>query len=143
MEDCGPNFSRLGRLVDFDRRQLAVLLARGRVIIGLSALVAPGLVIRAFMGESTTTTRALTRMLGARDVALGVGAITTLKEHTMDAEWVGMGAVSDAVDGAVSLLTPGLPLRTRFVSLVGGGAAAVGIVAARALADERPKAATD
>ena len=82
-------------------------------------------------------TRALLRLVGIRDVVLGVGAITTLKEHTMDAEWVGMGAVADAVDGVVALVTPGLILRGRLVALVGGAAAAQGIYVARALADER------
>ena len=81
--------------------------------------------------------RAVIRIVGIRDVVLGVGAITTLKEHTMDAEWVGMGAVADAVDGVVALVTPGLALRARLVALVGGGSAAAGLLAARALADER------
>jgi hypothetical protein len=57
----------------------------------------------------------------------------------MDAEWVGMGAVADAVDGVVSLATPGLTPQARLVSLVGGGAAAVGLLASRRLADERAK----
>ena len=48
-----------------------------------------------------------------------------------------MGAVADAVDGVVSLVTPGLAPRARLVSLVGGGAAAVGLLASRALADAR------
>ena len=61
------------------------------------------------------TAQALLRLVGVRDLVLGIGAITTLKEQTMDAEWVGMGAAADAVDGLVSLVTPGLrpprPLR--------------------------------
>jgi hypothetical protein len=143
MEDCGPNFSRLGRLVDFDRRQLAVLLARGRVIIGLTALVAPGLAIRALMGESTTTTRTLTRMLGVRDVVLGVGAITTLKERTQDAEWVSMGAVADGVDALAGLFTPGVTVRARLMGVVAAGSAVLGIEAARRFADERAGATPD
>jgi hypothetical protein len=78
-----------------------------------------------------------------RDLVLGVGAITTIKEHTMDAEWVGMGAVADAVDGVVSLVTPGLKPQVRIVSLIGGGAAAAGLLASRALADERAKPASE
>ena len=72
---------------------------------------------------------------------LGIGAITTVKEHTMDAEWVGMGAVADAVDGVVALAERGLPLRSRLIALVGGGAAVAGTLAARALADDRAAAA--
>jgi len=123
--------------VDLDRRRLAVLVARGRVIIGLSALVAPGLAVRALMGESTPTTRTLTRMLGARDLVLGVGAITTLKERTQDAEWVSMGAVADGVDALTGLFTPGATARARLMGVVAAGSAVLGMDAARRLAGER------
>jgi hypothetical protein len=123
--------------VDLDRRQIAVLIARGRVVLGLSALVAPGLAICALMGESTTTTRTLTRMLGIRDIVLGVGAITTLKERTQDAEWVSMGAVADSVDAVAGLFTPGIPVRARLMGVVAVASAAVGMDAARHFADER------
>jgi hypothetical protein len=125
--------------MDLDHRQLSLILARARAINGLVMLAAPGLVGRVLFGEAGghPVSRALVRLVGVRDLVLGVGAITTLKEHTMDAEWVGMGALADAVDGVVALITPGLPARTRLVSLVGGGAAISGLMAARALADER------
>ncbi len=83
------------------------------------------------------------RLVGVRDLVLGIGAITTLKEQTMDAEWVGMGAVADAVDGVVSLATPGLLRRSRLVSLVGGATAAVGLLASRKIADERAVPASE
>jgi hypothetical protein len=127
--------------VDLDRRQLAVLIARGRVVLGLSAVLAPGLAIRALMGESTTTTRTLTRMLGVRDIVLGVGAITTLKERTQDAEWVSMGAVADGVDALAGLFTPGLPVQARLMGVVAAATAAVGLDASRRFADERADAA--
>jgi hypothetical protein len=125
--------------LNLDNRQLGLVLARARAINGLVMLVAPGLVARVIFGRDASgpVTRALLRLVGIRDVVLGIGAITTLKEHTMDAEWVGMGAVADAVDGVVALVTPGLILRSRLVALIGGGAAAQGIYIARALADER------
>jgi hypothetical protein len=124
--------------VDLDRRQIAVLIARGRVILGLSALLAPGLTVRALVGDSTTTTRTLARMLGARDVVLGVGAITTLKERTQDAEWVSMGAVADGVDALAGLFTTGLPVRARLMGVVAAASAAISLDAARRFADERP-----
>jgi hypothetical protein len=77
------------------------------------------------------------RIAGVRDLVLGVGAITTLKERTMDAEWVGMGAVADAVDGAVLTFTPGLGARARLASVAGWSAGTVGYVLSRALADQR------
>jgi hypothetical protein len=131
--------------MDFDHRRFALVLARARAVNGLAMLALPGVVGWAVFGAAgkQPATRALLRLVGIRDVVLGIGAITTLKEHTMDAEWVGMGALADAVDGVVSLVTPGLAPRARGVALVGGGAAAVGLLAARALADERAGSAVD
>ena len=129
--------------MDFDHRRVALVLARGRAVNGLVMLVVPGVVGWVLFGKDgrSPTTRALLRLVGVRDLVLGVGAITTLKEQTMDAEWVGMGAVADAVDGLVSLATPGLARRSRLVSLVGGSAAGAGLLAARKLADERKRTA--
>jgi hypothetical protein len=76
-------------------------------------------------------------MAGARDLALGLGAITCVKEGTRDAEWVGMGGAVDVVDGAALLLTRGLPFRARLVGVVALGAGIAGIACARALADAR------
>ena len=99
----------------------------------------PGVVGWVVFGQAgrEPTAKALLRLVGIRDLVLGIGAITTLKEQTMDAEWVGMGAAADAVDGLVSLVTRGLLPRARIVSLVGGGAAAVGLLASRKIADAR------
>ncbi len=96
--------------MDFDHRKIALVLARARAVNGLVLLVLPGVVGRVLYGKagSQPAARALLRLIGVRDLVLGIGAITTLKEHTMDAEWVGMGAAADAVDGLVSLATPGL-----------------------------------
>ena len=80
-------------------------------------------------------------MVGVRDLVLGVGALTSVKEHTQDAEWVGMGAVADAVDGIVTLTVPGLPLRGRLVGPTALASAVIGIQTARALADAREAAA--
>ncbi len=128
--------------MDLDQRNLALILARARAINGLVMLAVPGIVGRLVFGSAgaTPVARAMFRLVGVRDLVLGVGAITTLKEQTMDAEWVGMGAVSDAVDGAVMVLVPGLPKRARLVSLTGAGSATLGLLAARALADARTPA---
>jgi hypothetical protein len=120
-----------------DVRTLSLLLARGRVAVGLVAAALPGLAAGTAPGERSPGNRAFARMLGARDLALGLGAITSLKERTQDAEWVGMGGAVDLVDGTALLLTRGLPARARIVGLVAFGAGVAGIIAARALADER------
>ena len=125
--------------MDFDHRQVALVIARGRAVNGLVLLVFPGIVGWLLFGKTgrLPAARALLRLVGIRDLVLGIGAITTLKERTMDAEWVGMGAAADAVDGVVSLVTPGLQRRSRLVALFGGSAAAAGLLASRKIADER------
>jgi peptide-methionine (R)-S-oxide reductase len=126
-----------------DTRTLALLLARGRVVVGVIATALPGVAAGTAPGERSPGNRAFARMLGARDVALGLGAITSLKERTQDAEWVGMGGVVDLVDGTALLLTRGLPARARLVGLIAFGAGVAGILAARALADERTSLGAD
>lgn len=126
-----------------DARSTALVLARGRAVIGLVLLVIPGVPARVWFGESSPRVRALLRMVGVRDLILGVGALTTLKERTQDAEWVGVGAFADAVDGLVTLTTPQLPLRSRLVGPTALGSALVGIKLARDLADERKAAPVD
>ena len=125
--------------MDFDHRRVALIIARARAVNGLVMLAMPGVVGWALFGAAgrEPTAKALLRLVGVRDLVLGIGAITTLKEQTMDAEWVGMGAAADAVDGLVSLVTPGLAPQARIVSLIGGGAAAVGLLASRKIADAR------
>ena len=124
-------------LDSLDSRQIALILCRGRCVIGLLCIFAPGLVARIFFGESTPTVRAITRMTGIRDLALGVGALTNLKEREQDAEWVSMGAVSDGVDGIVALATPGLPLRSRVIGVGAFGVGGYLLKISRDLAAER------
>ena len=121
--------------MDFEPRQTALILARSRAVVGMILVFLPGLAAWLWFGESSPRTRALLRMVGVRDLVLGVGALTSVKERTQDAEWVGMGAVADAVDGIVTLTLPGMPLRGRLVGPTALGSALVGIKVARDLAD--------
>lgn len=123
--------------MDTDPRTLAAALARGRIVVGLLMLLLPGVVLRGWVRRVTPEAKAVGRMMGARDVVLGLGALTAVKEHTQDAEWLAMGAVADAVDAAVSLAAPGISRRGRLASLVAGSAAASGMWLARSFADER------
>ena len=74
---------------------------------------------------------------GIRDLALGVGALTTLKERTQDAEWVSMGAVSDAFDGVVMCASRGLPMRARLLGAGAFGAGGYLLYLSRVLAAQR------
>ena len=126
--------------MELNARNVALMLARGRIVVGAVAITLPGVAVAVAPGTGAATgtgSRALGRMLGGRDLALGVGAITCLKERTEDAEWVGMGGAVDIVDGLALLLTPRLPFHARLVGLGALGAGVIGIGAARMLADER------
>ena len=124
--------------MELNARNVALMLARGRIAVGAVAIMLPRVAAAVAPGASTGSgTRALGRMLGARDLALGVGAITCLKEQTQDAEWVGMGGAVDIVDGLALLLTRRLPLHARLVGLGALSAGVIGLGTARMLADER------
>jgi hypothetical protein len=88
------------------------------------------------LGTNSAHARVLLRMVGIRDIALGVGAITTLKEATQDAEWVSMGALSDGGDAVALLLAP-IGGRRISGALFSAGAGALGLACARKLADAR------
>ena len=123
--------------MDLDTRTTALVLGRSRAVIGLILVFFPGVAAWLWFGERSPRTRALLRMVGVRDLILGVGVLTTVKEQTQDAEWVGMAAVADAVDGIVTLGSPGIPLRGRLVGPVALCASVLGIKIARELADAR------
>ena len=122
--------------MEYDARTIALVLARGRVVFGLVALVVPGLVAKAIFGSNSVTARAALRMVGIRDVALGVGAITNLKEASQDAEWVSMGALSDAGDAVAMWLAP-IGWRRVANAMFAKSMAGLGLYCARQLAAER------
>jgi hypothetical protein len=128
-----------------DSRQAALVVARGRAVIGLVSLTFPGVVNRVFLGAAAATpqAKALTRMVGVRDVALGVGALTSVKENTQGPEWLSMGAVADGVDGLVALALRHPPRRTRWIALFAGANAVFSLKLSRDLADARTAAAND
>jgi hypothetical protein len=123
-------------------RQVALVLARSRAVLGLAALTLPGLFDRVWLGgaKATPSAKAVTRALGAREIVLGIGTLTSVKEQTQGPEWLSMGAVADGVDAAVSLLVRGAPRRTRVIALVAAGSAVGAMKVARELADERAAA---
>src|SRR5258705_8713755 len=119
-----------------DQRTNVLVIARGRIVMGLAMLLVPSIMLRVMFGRdaSTRTARVMARMFGAREVVLGVGTITSVKERTQDAEWVSASAVADAVDGLVMAFSPGVPRRSRPAALIGGAAARVGMRAPPGLA---------
>jgi hypothetical protein len=122
-------------------RRGAQALAAARVVLGLTALAWPSLPSRAWVGEAADdiAARVFGRALGARDVALGLGALRALAR--LDAEpgsartWVAAGALSDALDVLSSLLAwRKLPRAGRWLVVASaGGAAVTGAAAAQAI----------
>jgi len=89
-----------------ERRDLAVSLARGRIAIGVVSLLAPGLVGRTITGRggSEGGTRLFVRMVGARDLGLGLGLLVALDHGAPVRGWLEASAVVDGLDAAACLL---------------------------------------
>jgi hypothetical protein len=115
-----------------------MVVAAGRIVLGLTAVARPAVPARPWVGVAPNdlSIRVLARALGARDIALGLGAATALRQAASEpgsAEaWVAAGALSDALDACVTLaLWRELPRRGRWtVAASAGIAALIGATAA-------------
>ncbi|MGI8407024.1 MAG: hypothetical protein ACR2L3_00725 [Actinomycetota bacterium] len=90
---------------ELDARDIARLLSVARIVIGVSAWLAPRRFSRAWTGEEISGaagTMAL-RGLGVRDAALGMGTLFALEGDGPARRWVELSALADASD-AVSVL---------------------------------------
>jgi hypothetical protein len=89
-----------------EARDMAVGLAGGRIAIGVVSLLVPGVVGRAMMGPDGDSggTRLLLRVVGARDLALGIGVLAALDRNAPVHGWMRASAVVDGLDAAGSLL---------------------------------------
>jgi hypothetical protein len=87
-------------------RDLAVGLFAGRIAIGVLSLLAPGLVGRAMIGPDGESggTRVLLRVVGARDLALGIGVLAALDRSAPVRGWLRASAIVDGLDAVGSLL---------------------------------------
>jgi hypothetical protein len=119
-------------------RQLAETVAWGRIAIGITALLAPTLPLRPWVGRDFAwqpRAKLLARSLGARDLALGIGVIMAIKHDAPVRGWVEGSGVADAGDVLSTLLAFGkLPKSGRWLVLLSAaGAAAAARVAAPAV----------
>ena len=87
-----------------DERELAVALARGRIAFGVVSLLAPGLVARTMTGGGEGGTRLFVRMVGARDLGVGLGLQLALDRDAPTRGWLEASTVVDAIDAAACLL---------------------------------------
>jgi hypothetical protein len=122
-------------------RRGAQAVAAGRVALGLAALAWPAIPARPWVGAAADdlAARVFGRALGARDLALGLGALAALQDPAAEpgsaSAWVAAGALSDALDVAASLSAwRELPRGSRWlVAASAGGAALAGAAGALAM----------
>ena len=125
-------------------RRGATAVAAGRVAIGATALAWPLVPARPWVGANADNVAAQVfgRALGARDLALGLGALAALQAPSSSGAeagsaraWVAAGALSDALDVVASVLSwRELPRFTRWlVAASAGGAALAGLAGVLAL----------
>jgi hypothetical protein len=87
-------------------KDVAVNVARGRIAIGVVSLLAPAWVGRTMTGRegSGGGTRLFARMVGARDLGLGLGVLVALDRGAPVRGWLEVSAVVDGLDAAACLL---------------------------------------
>ena len=127
-------------------RRGATAVAVGRVALGVTALAWPSIPARPWVGAAAddVAARVFGRALGARDLALGLGALAALQGPAAETgsarAWVAAGALSDALDVVASVSSwRELPRVTRWlVAASAGGAALAGAAGALAGTASRP-----
>lgn len=108
-------------------------LAANRVVFGTAYLLAPGRTGRSWIGKlaERKPTRVFTRAIGARDLALGVGALRALlaRDHAAARSWMAAHAVADGTDLAATISArQSLPSKgLRFASAVAAASTGIAI----------------
>jgi hypothetical protein len=96
---------------------LAGLISLGRLLFGVAFIAKPNLMERAWIGKQARLpgARLLTRAVGARDLALGLGGLQALRRNDGSVRpWLAAAAVCDAVDfGATWTAGRGIPRQAR------------------------------
>jgi hypothetical protein len=124
-------------------RALATALAVNRVAFGLNFLRTPARAGRLWIGGPAARrpeSRVFGRALGARDLALGLGALRALQEHDDAAAraWMAGHALSDGADLLATLAArrelPRAPVA--FALAMAGASTAIGVAAAVRLGRE-------
>jgi hypothetical protein len=78
--------------------------AIGRIIAGSLYLAFPRPLVWAWTGTEDRRINALGRAIGARDLALGVGALVALRRDVPARGWFEAALLSDAADAVATLL---------------------------------------
>lgn len=119
-------------------RLLVLAIALGRIGIGLIATVAPTAAARFQFGAAPPAQTLTIRMLGARDLSLGLGAMLAARHGSAALRgWVEAGALADTVDAAAFARMGGRAgaRAVGLTTLIAVSSAACGAWAARRLDD--------
>jgi hypothetical protein len=110
---------------------MAVGLGRGRVAIGVVSLLAPQLVGRVIAGSEASGGGAtlFARMVGARDIGLGLGVLIALDRGAPVRGWLEASALVDGIDVAACLLARD-HIRTSLIPGIAGLAAGGALLSA-------------
>jgi hypothetical protein len=117
------------QLTKQDARTAAQTLALLRVGIGAVAITFPGMVLRPWVGADSKrpTVRLLSRALGGRDIALGLGALLALRHEGPVRGWLEAGGLADAGDVLTTVVGwRAAPRGGRWLVLMAAGAGVAG-----------------
>jgi hypothetical protein len=122
-------------------RALSGMLAVNRVLFGVGYLAAPERTAGSWIGRAAQKegTKVFTRALGARDLALGAGALQALARQGADPRpWFAAHALADATDFAATLAARDrLPREgVRFALAMAGASTAIAVAGALSASGE-------
>jgi hypothetical protein len=90
-------------------------MATVRIVLGGIFLLAPGLLLRLWLGREASTpfSRMMARSAGGRDLALGIGTLFALQHRAPVRGWLEASALADASDTFAVLAASGHVSRAR------------------------------
>ena len=105
---------------------LATALGAGRALLGAALLATPAPILRSWVGGDDAPATLLARSVGARDIALGAGAVLAAAGDRDLAPWLAAGVLADLGAAAATLAAgDAIPRNGRLgtVALAGASAA--------------------
>jgi hypothetical protein len=113
-----------------DARSITRLLALGRLALGAGLIAAPGRVAGGWVGDVADKPegQVLVAGLGARDAALGLGALRALANGHGAPDWIRAGMIADVADLVAALKARDSlpPLAIPAIVALAGGSLALG-----------------
>jgi hypothetical protein len=110
--------------------RVAAVVGAGRVVLGAAVLIAPAAAGGVLLGSRARrpTNRFLIRLIGVRDVVLGLGLLDAMRRDEATSRLAAMGAISNVSDTMLTAVHPGVPRGVRAAAMTasarsGGGGA--------------------